>query len=241
MADEDQNLEAEAVKEAEVPAWVPEKFRSNPEKFGEAYENLERSFHQTRQELSESQKQWEAYIEQAELAAQQPPANQVDALAERYGFDPDQLAVMKYMAEQVAEEKLRAVTPQIRQATDPLAEQQNYVLAQLTDDLVARQVPDWDEYKSKVGNFIEDNPYLLPPNALTDPQTASKALVSAYKAFRYDELNNQSQSQAEQLAAAQRQAKLQAQTLAGSPGRPEPQDGDKELWERVVNAPRGGL
>jgi hypothetical protein len=40
------------VSVSDCPEWVPEKFRVHPEKFAEAYTNLEREYHQSRQECA---------------------------------------------------------------------------------------------------------------------------------------------------------------------------------------------
>jgi hypothetical protein len=77
---DDQNLVAEAVdtEAVEVPSWVPEKFKANPEKFGEAYQNLEREFHQTKQQVRAAQEQVEALIEAQSQQQQNVTQDQVN-------------------------------------------------------------------------------------------------------------------------------------------------------------------
>jgi membrane-bound lytic murein transglycosylase len=230
LADDDQNLQAEA--EVQAPDWVPEKFRSNPEKFGEAYANLEREFHSTRQEVSTLQQQ----IDELSAAQQQQPVEQnTDQLYAMYENSP--LETMAWLAEQAAQKVLGQVTPQFQQQQQPLIEQQNQLLAYTADQIVRSRVEDWDGYKDKVAQKLQESPYLISDQALQSPEATARALEDAYKVVKHDELISQTKSLAEQHAEALRQAKEQAQTLSGSAGRPAPTDADTEYWERVKNAP----
>lgn len=237
MAD-DQNLEVQnpdgAANEAVVPEWVPEKFRSNPEEFGKAYSNLERSFHETRQELRAQQEQLEALIAQAN-APEPEPAVGMDAIYQAYENDP--IATMQYLARQAAAQAVQTVTQAQQQSTQPLVEQQNQLLAYTANQMVSQRVSDWDDYKDRVAEEISRNPDLLPESALSTPDRAAAALERVYKQVRHDDLLNQNKSLAEQQADLQRQAKLAAQTLTGPAGRPAPTDADKDAWERIRNAP----
>lgn len=239
MAD-DQNLEATtpdgaATEAVTIPEWVPEKFRSAPEKFGEAYSNLEREFHQTRQELAAQREQVEQLVAQQQQTAATPPAADNDALYAAYESDP--VGTMAYLAQQAAAQAVQAIQPQLREQQKPVQDAQNELLAYTIDKMVAGRIPDWDDHKGKVVDFIGQRPWLLPEAVLASPQTASEALISAYKAMRYDELQNQSSTQAEQLAQANELAKRQAQTLSGSPGRPADTDADKDYWSGVTSVP----
>lgn len=235
MAD-DQNLDQnpEGAVEAEVPAWVPEKFKDNPEQFGVSYTNLERELNTRAQREKELQTQIAQY--ETMLAQQPEPAQQNnDQLYQAYENDP--VATMAWLAQQAAEQAVKGLQPQLQQQQQPIVQAQNELLAYTVDQMVSQRIPDWGAQKQKVADFVSARPYLLPETALTSPATTADALESAYKAMRYDELQNQSQTQAEQLAQANELAKLQAQTLTGSPGRPGPTDADKEYWESVKNVP----
>lgn len=235
MSDDDQNLQVEA--EVTVPDWVPEKFRGNPEKFGEAYENLEREFHQTRRDLKAQQEQVEALVV-AQQAQPEPQTNQ-DQLYAAYENDP--VATMAWLAQQAAAEAVKTFQPQIQQTTQPLAQSQNELLAYTVDQMVSQRVPDWADHKQKVADFVSARPYLLPETTLASPATTADALEAAYKAMRYDELQNSSTSRAEEAQAEIERLKRQAQTLQGHPGRPAATDADNDYWQKIVNAPSGGL
>lgn len=240
MADEDQNLEAQNTEGAgegavdEVPSWVPEKFRSNPEKFGEAYANLEREFHQTRQEQKALQQQLEELIE----AQQAPPAAaEPDTSAIYQAYENDPVAATQWIAQQVAQQVLQASQRDQEQFSKPIIEQQNQLLAYTADQMVAQRVPDWADYKDRVADEIRTNPDLLPEAALSSPERVAAALERVYKAVRHDDLLNQNKTLAEQQADLQRQAKMAAQTLTGPAGRPAPTDADRDWFEGVKNAP----
>lgn len=237
---EDQNLEATtldgaAAEAVEVPAWVPEKFRSNPEEFGKAYGNLERAFHTQAAELKSQRETMEAFISEQQAAASRPPEPNQDALYAAYENDP--VGTMAYLAQQAAEQAVKAVQPQLQAQQKPVLDAQNELLAYTVDRMVASQISDWDERKGQVAEFVQQRPWLLPETVLASPQTTSEALVAAYKAMRYDELQNQSSSQAEQLAQANELAKRQAQTLSGHPGRPNASDEDNDYWKSVKEVP----
>jgi hypothetical protein len=53
--------------------------------------------------------------------------------------------------------------------------------------------------------------------------------------MRFEEVQNQGQSQAEQLRAENERLKLQAQTLQGSPGNPAQTDADNDYWKSVTS------
>lgn len=237
MAD-DQNLEVQnpegAGAEAVVPEWIPEKFRSNPEKFGEAYSNLEREYHQTRQDLRAQQEQLEELIA---LQNQAPAPEQVSTDAIYQAYENDPIATMQYLAQQAVQQAVQTVTQSQEKFQQPLVEQQNQLLAYTANQMVSQKVPDWENYRDRVAEEISKNPDLLPESALSTPDRAAAALERVYKQVRHDDLLNQNKTLAEQQADLQRQAKLAAQTLTGPAGRPAPTDADVEAWERVKNAP----
>lgn len=234
---DDQNLEVTtpdgAADEAVVPEWVPEKFRANPEEFGKSYENLERSFHETRRQLKEQQDTMEQFILEQQEAANRPVQQDPDQLYEAYQNDP--LSVTAALAQQAAQNAIAEY--QKTQAPNAMASQkaQNELLAYNVDQMVSSQIPDWAEQKQKVAEFLQARPYLLPEAALGSPQTASEALMSAYKAMRYDEIQNQGKSQAEALSAENERLKQQAQMLSGSPGSPAQTDADNDYWKGVTS------
>lgn len=236
MADDqnlDQNLEVEAV-EAEVPAWVPEKFKSDPSKFGESYSNLEREFHETRRQLKAQQETMEQYIATQQQAAAEAPVEQnTDQLYAAYEQDP--VGTMAWLAQQAVEQGIRGLQPQLQAREAPIRQAQNDLLAYTVDQMVASQIPDWADQKQKVADYVQARPYLLTEQALASPQTASEALVSAYKSMRFDDIQNQGQSQAETLRAENERLKIQAQTLTGSPGSPAQTDADTDYWKSVAS------
>lgn len=239
MAD-DQNLvqNPEGADEAvAVPEWVPEKFRDNPEKFGESYVNLEREFHETRRQLKAQQETLEQYIAAQPQQVQQPVETDNSQLYAAYENDP--VATMAWLAQQSAQQAIQAALPQFQQQQQPLLKQQNDILAYTVDQMVGSRISDWNTQKQNVADYVRDRPYLLPEAALASPQNTADALEAAYKAMRYDDLQNQSQSQAEQLAQANELAKRQAQTLQGHPGNPAQSDEDTDYWESIKNAKSG--
>ena len=233
--DQNPDIGAVATDEVTVPEWVPEKFRTNPEKFGEAYVNLEREFHQTRQELRAQQERLEELV--ARQADPQPadPAVSQDAIYEAYERDP--VGTMAWLAQQAAQQAVQSVTQQQQQSVQPIAETQNQLLAYTANQIVASRVPDWGDYQQRVAEEIQRDPELFPESALASPERAAAALERVYKQVRFEEIHNQNKTLAEQQADLQRQVKLQAQTLSGVPGRPLPTDADKDYWQSVASVP----
>lgn len=230
MAD-DQNLEAttpEGGEEAVRPEWLPENFKT-PEALASSYKELQREFHSTRSELKAQRETMEQFI--LEQQAEAPPEQNTDQVYAAFESDP--VGTMAWLATQAAENAVSKLQPELAKREKPLLQAQNELLAYTVDQMVTQRIPDWADQKSAVVDYIKDRPWLFPQEATVSPATAAEALQSAYKAYRYDDLSNQTQSQAEALKAANELAKRQAQTLQGSPGSPAATDADNDYWESV--------
>lgn len=209
---------------ADVPEWVPEKFRGSPEKFGEAYVNLEREFHQRSQRLAEL----EQYVA---AQGEQDPVAQLDAEAEEWFAAADEqdaraiLAMQAGAASQATREQIYANYMQAQEQEGAVA-----LAGKITEDLIA-QFPDWPQYAERASAHVAA---LGDDVALADPARLTAQLAGAYYAVKTADADATVQSQRES-----EQAKLRAQTLTGQPGRPSVGNEDSDYWQSVKSMPSG--
>jgi hypothetical protein len=230
---EDQNLEVEAV---EVPSWVPEKFKSNPEKFAEAYTNLEREFHASNQRTKAIEQNYtDLTAEIEELRSNQQPQQQYDSseIAAQYGLEPEQLQLMAQLAQQAADIKYQEHQKQ----SQPLQQSQENLIAMYATNEVSGRNPDFAVYSDEIRDLFTSRPWMYPEGAKTSPQQAVEAIETAYNLVKYQNLNSQAAQENVTAEQLMERMKLQAQTAQGADGRPAPQDPNANRWEEIQNAP----
>ena len=236
---EDQNLDqVEAVDNA-VPDWVPEKFRGNPEEFGKAYANLERSFHESRQEakaLEESLNTLSAQFDQFQSQANQPDPSAVqEQLQAAWEYDP--LGTMQAIAAASAQQ---AITQYQKQSQQPSGVKPEDFAAYVADQTLAAKYSDYGNLKDKIGEELQGNPLYANDALWVNPELATRALDSAYQAVKARDVLA-GNAIAEQQAAETRAMKLAAQTATGAAGREPSPDYAQQRWDEIMNASTGKL
>ena len=227
--------------EPERPEWLPEKFKDEKE-FAESYRNLETEI-RTR---AETQKEMEARLDgltqlvenfqPQQQQAQQDPQQMNEQLMS--AFEQDPVGTMIFLANAATDQRML----QYQQQQMPQHAQQQQLQGELIADNASRVLSsrygDWKEYEGKVGEMIERNPSLLPPELLTSLDQTSDRLDALYKQAKYDDL-------VQQLEAAQNgngsttQMKRQAQSLGGNGGKPaQPSDVDVKM-DQLLAAAKG--
>ena len=233
---EDQNLETtEAVDN--TPEWVsriPEKFQNDPEKFIDAYSNLEREYHQSRQEVKGLQEtvqtissQWEEFQAQAN----RPDPNTVYAqLAEAYENDP--IGTMQAIAQSTAQS---IYEQQAKQAQQPAGVAPEEFYAWTAQQALGAKYEDFSELAPKISEELQSNPLYQNDNLWGSQELATRAIEHAYESVKARELLAGNSAVQQQLADT-RAMKLGAQTSSGAGGRTPAVPDDVAAWERIKAA-----
>jgi hypothetical protein len=229
MADEPEQTTIEV---DDRPDWLPANFK-DPAELAKSYGELQSKMTRDSQELAQTKETLEAVLESMQ-AQPEPQQQQYDPNDLQTAWDQNPIGVVALLAQQAAQAE-RAAWEKEQQTQQQQAQEGHFqILEQAAENLVASRVEEWDAYKEKVGARLQANPDLLPQSALTSPASLAKALENAYKIERYEEnLVNPEKTLAMQ-AEEQRLAKLQAQTNAGSGGRPEPAGETDEDFARSL-------
>lgn len=234
---EDQNLEANGEEAVEGPdlSWVPEKFRENPQAFGEAYTNLERAYHQSRQEvkgLEDSITSLSSQFEEFTAAQNRPdPNNVLNQWAEQYDADP--FSTTLRLAETIAQTTAQQILQQQQGSSKPAADPD--IVGQLASMQLASQYEDWGEYVPKMQELIASDPLFADDRLWGDLPNATKNLDRVYKMVKAEDVLN-GNTAAQQAQADTRAMKLGAQSAAGSAGRTPSVPSDVEEWEKIRQA-----
>lgn len=239
MTDPDLQVDPEDNQTPEVPDWIPEKFRTAPEKFGEAYTNLERELTQRGQRERELQQQIEHY-EGLLATAQQPAQQQYDPSADplvvayeaayEQGDTRAMLALQAQLASQVANQAVQNALPQVAQQYQQSSEAQAGLVAEMAwNNLTSRYGDGLEQHRDQIYQAIQDQPWLIPDAAARDPQTAARAIENVYKMVNPAAFVT---GTTPDMTAA----KLAAQGLPGAAGRPPSPDAAKAEWDAIKKA-----
>ena len=116
------------------------------------------------------------------------------------------------------------VPPAFRHQAQPFDQQ---ALAAQGLDLLAQNVPDWNQYAERTLAAVQQNPQAF-SRALGsgDPGAVAQTWAGAYQATKSSE--------------ATRAMKLAAQSAVGASGRPAAPSGDRAEWAAVVSAGKRG-
>lgn len=239
--EDDQNLVAdEAVAETGAPDWVPEKFRSNPEKFAEAYTNLEREFHSTKQQNRALEDNYTALAAQVEELQAQPRADQNDLRSQLYEqYENDPIQTVALLANQAAQQAVEQYAKQAQSQFQPAIQNQQSLAAEYAYGALKQANPDVDNFRTEIAEFIQQNPHYVPQDHLGNPQQLAQDLDNVYKIVSRDTAVTSATQLAEQAANAERM-KLQAQSMSGASGRLPATPQDEADWEKVRAAAKGG-
>jgi cell division septum initiation protein DivIVA len=225
---EDQNLEPEGEEAVEGPdlSWVPEKFRENPQAFGEAYTNLERAYHQSRQEvkgLEESIQSLSTQFEEFTAAQSRPDPNTVYSQWQDL-YDQDPVGTMAQIAQATANQILA------QQAQKPAGPDPDLV-ARVVDYSMGQKHEDWAQYREKVAERISQDPVYQRDDLWGNPDAAERALTSVFNVVKAEDVLA-GNSLVEQQQADTRAMKLGAQSAAGASGRSTAPPEDE--WSQVM-------
>lgn len=237
---EDQNLEGVDAPEAvsDVPAWVPEKFRANPEKFAEAYTNLEREFHARNQQIKTYEDMLAQQAQEPEPAQPQyDPQNDPWTAAYAQALEQGDYAA----ALQIQDQRAIAFAQNIAQTTmQKSLEQSQQSLqenaAKIAFGELAAKYDDFDAYREQMSKLLEEKPWLVPPDAVYSADKLAAAVEPVYKMVRAEDMEAGNSLIQQQLADT-RAMKLAAQTAAGASGRSPAPDDYQQRWQEIMNAP----
>lgn len=230
MADTDPDL-VEGQDNPERPEWLPENFKS-PEDLAKSYAESQRKITELAQEkrgLEESIGQLSQQFEEFTANQNRPDPNQVYSQWQDL-YEQDPIGTMASIAQATAQQILQQ---QQAQTTQPGVSPD--VVAFIADQTMAQQFEDWGSYKEKAGELIAQNPLFQRDELWSSPQTAAKALESAYRMAKAEDVLSGNEI-VQQQAADTRAMKLGAQSAVGASGRPPAPQSDAEEWNRIKNA-----
>jgi hypothetical protein len=219
--------------EAERPEWLPVNF-NDPADLAKSWKDGQAAKTRAEQEAAslrsqlesieaqqfEAQQQQQSYQQQNDLVARLDQAREI-------GDTQTELALMAYVAQQAAAQAV----PQAPAQTLPAE-----FVADYASRAVAEKYDDWDSYKERAAQFLSQNSYLISDEVASNPQLLAQRLDLAYTQVKAADLLSGAApaAAAAQQAEAQRQAKLDAQTLHGANGRPAPVT--ENPFQEVMNA-----
>lgn len=239
MTDTDLQVDPEDNQSPDVPEWVPEKFRANPEKFTEAYTNLERELtarSQREKELQQQVQHYETLVAQQQTQTQPQYDPTADPLVVGYEQAMEQgdyrtaLAYQAQISQALATQAVQQALPQVQKQYETTAEAQAALVADHAwNNLRARYGDALEESRDKIAEVVQAQPWLIPDEAQRDPSVAAAAIENVYKIVNPGAFV---QGQSVDMTAA----KLAAQSLPGAAGRPPSPDAAKAEWAEIVAA-----
>ena len=227
-------LEAEGNPELEAqrPDWLPDNFKDEQALLS-SYREAESALKRAQQEAQAERAAREALEEQQQEAfqAQQYQTQQDDIFS--------RIEQAREMGDIRAEETLRmqalaaSLAPMLQQNKQPALAPE--FVADYADKTLAGKYGDWDSYKSRAAQWAADTG-LINDEAAGNPSLLAQRLEYAYQAIKGQDVVANPQQFAQQQHDLS-QEKLQAQTLAGTNGRPAPADDNVVRWQEIANAP----
>ena len=236
MADQDPAPEGQDNPDADRPEWLPANFKS-PEDLARSYTESQRKITELSTQnkgLEESIGNLSAQFEQFTAAQNQPDPDAV------YGqwsqaYEQDPIGTMAQIAQATAQQTIQQFAAQQNQPLQATQQTQSALVAAYADQAMAGQFEDWNDVKGKVADFISDQPDMFHEGLFADPTKATRALETAYKMVKADDVLS-GNTVAQQQQADTRQMKLNAQTAVGASGRPVAPAGDTAEWDAIKNA-----
>jgi hypothetical protein len=230
----------EVEERPEIPEWVPEKFRSNPEALGKSYTELESRWTRDSQEkkhlaevVAEQQAQLEQYqqlLADDEIFDDEDPATLNPLLS-------DPLSTMAWLASEaanraVAFERASSIVANPQQNAEAFEDPET--LSLVLDAQMAAQYPDWYDRKNEVLDRVTE--YNLLPDEMTSPAGFAAGLNAGYQLVAGQ--HAQQELAFRRIQEQNRWMKHNAQTLTGAGTRAmsQPADDDEAFFERIQAA-----
>jgi hypothetical protein len=203
----------------ERPDFLLDKFKTVEEQ-ARSYAEAERRIN----ESVESQRRLEQQIAQLTEVVEgftppeQPqPLPNDDALKAQIQdmLDRDPVSTIAYLAQQYAQQTIDERLAAIQQQTDPQTratqERDNQLLAMMVDQRLGETIPDWDDYRDRVGEAIVADQSLIPEEVLNNPEATVTAIRRVYQVVKAGDVL----AQAENGGYVSDQMKRSAQTMTG--------------------------
>lgn len=228
------------------PEWLPENFE-NPEALAASYAELQRTLsqrgeadraretelQQLRQRAAKADEYEEYFQAEDERRRQVDPRERFMEVWE----DPDRQADLVLTIVQQNQQLAEAVQ-RLEQGAGKPRPGDDVIVANYVDGRMAAEFDDWADLQPQVSEFVQNNPHLLGQSSNPDDILAGVKL--AYKVVRSETLSTDEGRQAAETAAAEREARRQAQLTPSGSQRPATQSSDEEYWGRIRAADSGG-
>ena len=233
MADQDPAPEGQ--DNPERPEWLPDNFKT-PEDLAKSYQESQRKITELSTQnkgLEESIGNLSAQFEQFTAAQSQPDPQAVNGYwADLYEQDP--IGTMAQIAQATAQQTIQQFAQQNQRPLQATQQTQSALVAAYADQAMSNTYTDWNDEKGKVAEFIQDNPDIFHEGLFADPAKATKALETAYKMVKADDVLSGATVTQQQMADT-RQMKLAAQSAVGASGRPDAPSASDE-WAAIKAA-----
>ena len=242
MADDETVGSPEEQPAADRPEGLPDKFESL-EALARSYSELERKLTEQGQEKSNLEAQLEDLYERQQALEQTrsqqqayDPSTDPTLLAYEQAMETGDyraaLAIQAGLMQTIVQQTAAQQPQQTGSAHDYDA------WAYVAEQTAIQQVggpEEWAQYKDRVAEEAAQENF----DGLSAQQAGNK-LARLYKMVKADDVVNNQQTLAEQRSEAERQAKLDAQTTAGSSGRPPQPTRDEQATAAIIKAAREG-
>lgn len=229
------------------PEWLPQKFNS-AEDLAKSYGELERKLGELGDKaryadtLEENYNALAAQVEQlqaqqTQVQHQQAQSPLIAAYQDAYerGDAQQMLAVQAEISKLTVGQALKEALPQVQQQVASLADSQAQEISNwAATTLEARYGQAWSENRDNLATVLEQQPWLIPDEARTNPQVALTALDNVFKIATHG--NVQPQNTAAQDAEAERARLLAAQTATGAGVRQVTGDEAANEWAAIKAA-----
>ena len=223
----------------ERPEWLPEKFDS-VEAFAESYSNLERKLTEQGQEKNNLEYQLEdlyGRLQTVEAEQRKPafdPQTDPTLLAYEQAMEQGDYRAALAISTNVAKANLMREQQANQQNAEPPKDYEAWAfMAEQTAIQNVGSVEEWGAYKDRVAAEAASENF----EGLTAQQAGQK-LAKIYKYVKAEDVLNNHQTMAQRQAEADRAAKIQAQGLTGSAGRPQEPVADEAAADRIIQAAR---
>jgi len=233
--------------ESQRPDWLPENFQDE-RAFLQSYRSLEDELRRRGEEqnrLSAQISELSEMIEErnAQTPQWQQPQNEQQLREQlQVAFDNDPIGTMAWMAQQYSTQtidaRLQALQEESRPNVQQQTEQQNQLLAMTVDRALQDRHDDWNEYKPKVAEAIEQDPALLSPEYLANPEATMRQLERIYENVKAREVLQAAQD-GNFVTHELRGMKQRSQTLSGAGHRPGEPTADEEKIAALMEAAKG--
>ena len=226
------------------PEWLPEKFES-VEAFAESYSNLERKLTEQGQEKNNLEYQLEDLygrlqaVEAETRESRKPaydPSTDPTLLAYEQAMEQGDYRAALAISTNVAKANLMREQQGRQQNAEPQKDYEAWAFMAEQSAIQAVGSPEeWGQYKERVAEEAANENF----EGLSATQAGQK-LARLYKMVKAEDVLSNHQTMAQRQAENDRLAKIQAQGLTGSAGRPQEPTVDEAAADRIIKAAREG-